>query len=91
MSIATKDYPLLNWSPSVMLNRTYAAQSDQRLRCVKDQTFIDADSENWSDWEDAQADLSLRWVHMQYCWFYHVAAHFRSYFSQTPNIPLHIW
>ena len=44
-----------------------------------------------SDWEDAQADLSLRWAHMQYCWFYHVTAHFRSNFSQTPNIPLHIW
>ena len=45
----------------------------------------------WSDWEDAQADLSLRWAHMQYCWFCHVGAHFRSNFCQTPNIPLHIW
>ena len=22
----------------------------------------------WSDWVDAQADLSLRWVHRPYCW-----------------------
>ena len=22
-----------------------------------------------SDWADAQADLSLRWVHMPFCWF----------------------
>ena len=24
---------------------------------------------------DAQADLSLRWAHMSFCWFYHEAAH----------------
>ena len=29
----------------------------------------------WSDWADAQADLSLRWVHMSVCWFCHKAAH----------------
>ena len=23
----------------------------------------------WSDWADAQADLSLRWPHMSFCWF----------------------
>ena len=45
----------------------------------------------WSDWEDAHVDQSLRWAHMQYCWFCYVTAHFRSNFSQTPNIPLHIW
>ena len=25
----------------------------------------------WSDWADAQADLSLRWAHMQFCRFCH--------------------
>ena len=58
---------------------------------MKDQLFIDADSEDWSDWEDAQ----LVWVFAgrtcNIVVFYHVAAHFRSYFCQTPNIPLHIW
>ena len=29
----------------------------------------------WSDWADAPADLSLRWVHMPFCWFCHDAAH----------------
>ena len=29
----------------------------------------------WSDWADAQADLSLRWAHMPFCWFCHEAAH----------------
>ena len=28
----------------------------------------------WSDWVDVQADLSLRWVHMPFCWFCHEAA-----------------
>ena len=28
----------------------------------------------WSDWADAQADLSLRWAHMPFCWFCHKAA-----------------
>ena len=28
----------------------------------------------WSDWVDAQADLSLRWEHMPLSWFCHVAA-----------------
>ena len=25
----------------------------------------------WSDWEDAQADLGLRWTHMSFCWLCH--------------------
>ena len=28
----------------------------------------------WSVCADAQADLSRRWVHMPFCWFYHAAA-----------------
>ena len=28
----------------------------------------------WSDWADAQADLSLLWAHMPFCWFCHEAA-----------------
>ena len=27
------------------------------------------------DWADAQADLSLRWAHMPFCWFCHDVAH----------------
>ena len=29
----------------------------------------------WSDWADAQADLSLRWAYRSFCWFCHEAAH----------------
>ena len=28
-----------------------------------------------SDWADAQADLSLHWAHMPFCWFCHEACH----------------
>ena len=31
----------------------------------------------WSDCADVQADLSLRCVHMSFCWFCHAAVHFR--------------
>ena len=34
---------------------------------AKDPSFLHADSEDWSDWADAQADLSLRWAHMPFC------------------------
>ena len=32
----------------------------------------------WSDWADAQADLSLRWAHRSFCWFCHDATHTNS-------------
>ena len=35
-----------------------------------------AHSEDWSDWVEAQADLSLHWVHRSCCWFCHAATHF---------------
>ena len=31
--------------------------------------------DSWSDWADAQADLSLGWVHRSFCWFCHALAH----------------
>ena len=35
---------------------------------------LSAQQRLWSDWADAQADLSLRWAHMPLCWFCHKAA-----------------
>ena len=35
---------------------------------------LSAQQRLWSDWEDAQADLSLRWAHMPLCWFCHAVA-----------------
>ena len=39
------------------------------LWVARDPSFIHADSKDWSDWADAQADLSLRWVHTQFIGF----------------------
>ena len=36
---------------------------------AKDPSFLHADSEDWSDWVDAQADLSLRWAHSHFVGF----------------------
>ena len=49
------------------------------LQCTQwvteDPVFLHADSKDWSDWADAQADLNLHWAHMPFCWFCHEAAH----------------
>ena len=41
---------------------------------AKDPRFLHADSEDWSDWVDAQVDPSLRWAHRSFCWFCLTAA-----------------
>ena len=43
------------------------------LSVAKDPSFLHADNE---DSVHAQADLSLRWAQMPFCWFRHEAAHF---------------
>ena len=44
------------------------------LKVVKGPVFLLADSEDCSDWANAQADPSLRWVHRSFCSFCHAAA-----------------
>ena len=44
------------------------------LGVAKESNFLHVDSKDWSDWADAQADQSLRWAHMPFCWFCHEAA-----------------
>ena len=39
---------------------------------------VSAQQRHWSDWADAQADLSLRWAHRSFCWFCHEAAQIRN-------------
>ena len=58
---------------------------------AKDPSFLHADSEDWSDWADAQADPSLRWVHMPFCWFCQAAAQFKDGHSHHSRLtsPLH--
>ena len=42
---------------------------------AKGPMLLHVDSEDWSDWVDTQADLSLRWAHSHFVGFCHVAAH----------------
>ena len=41
---------------------------------AKDPSFLHVDSKDWSDWADAQADLSLCWEGVPFCWFCHEAS-----------------
>ena len=41
---------------------------------AKDPSYLHALSEDWSDWANAQADLSLRWAHSSFFWFCHEVA-----------------
>ena len=52
-------------------------------------SFLHVDSEDSDLCADAQADLSLRWAHMPYCWFCHEAAHILNQQS-TPVAKVHL-
>ena len=49
---------------------------------------LSAQQRLWYDWADAQAELSLQWAHMQFCWFCHEAAQliFRRWLQHLWNI-----
>ena len=57
---------------------------------AKDPRCRHADSEDWSDWADAQAELSLRWAHTSFCWFCHLAAHFML-FQWESHLAVKLW
>ena len=56
-----------------------SALSDQSLHCTHEAWVLgyplSAQRSLWSDWADAQADPSLRWMHRSFCWFYREVAH----------------
>ena len=51
---------------------------------AKNPSFLHADSKDWSDWADAQADPSLCWAHMPFCWFCPEAA--QMWFLERPKL-----
>ena len=55
----------------------------------KDPSFLHADSED-SDQLTDWADLSLRWAHMPFCWFCHVAVHLFYCISSALTGPLRL-
>ena len=58
----------------------------QLVATCKDPSFLHADSEDWSDWADAQADLSLCWGHMPFVGFVmrRLSLVYRFFRSYTP-------
>ena len=52
--------------------RPVLSESSLCAQCAKDPSFLQSDSEDWSDW----ADLSLHWAYMPFCWFCHETANF---------------
>ena len=55
---------------------------------AKDPSFLHTDSEDWWDWTDAQADLSLWWVHCHFVgfvmsWLVFALTFFLSIFEQN--------
>ena len=55
---------------SAWASRTVWSESSLCAQWVaKDPSFLHADSEDWSDWAEAQADLSLRWAHSHFISF----------------------
>ena len=58
---------------------------------AKNPSFLHADNEDWSDWADAQADLSLGWAHISVCWFCRVVAQIRFVPPVKTQNSLHIW
>ena len=63
-----------------------SAQSDQSLCCALNTKLSSCGQRRlWSDLGHVQANLSLRWAHIPFCWLCHVAAHFVvSRFSAFP-------
>ena len=58
---------------------------------AKEKVFLYADSVDWSDWADTQADHSLCWALMQFSWFCHGVAHFRNVFLELRNCGCACW
>ena len=61
-------------------NQQNDAQSDQSCCYPHEETLspklpLSAQQRLWSDWVDAQADLSLCWAHRSFCWFCCAMAH----------------
>ena len=51
--------------------------AQQRLRSAW--AFLQAGSEDWSDWVDVQANLSHCWAQMWFCWFCHAPSQIRGF------------
>ena len=51
---------------SLAIRPVWSESSPCAQRVAKDPSFFHADSEDWSDWENAQAEQSLLWAHTHF-------------------------
>ena len=56
---------------------------------AKDPSFLHADSEDWSDWADAQSDLSVRWAHSHFVGFVMSQLFYTVHFPALS--PINLW
>ena len=61
---------------SLGIHPVWSESSLSTWRNLRSSAFSTAHSELWSDWVDAQTELSLHWAHKSFCWFWHASAHF---------------
>ena len=60
---------------SLGIRPVWSESSLSALWVAKDPMILQVDNENRSDWADAQADLSLRWAQMPFCWLRREVVH----------------
>ena len=71
--------------------RLRSAWASVAVRMMKHWTLnyiLSAQWKLWSVWADAQADLSLRWAHMSFCWFCHEVAQLVNKTMEPPALSL---
>ena len=56
------------------------------LWVAKEPSFLHADSEDWSDWANAQADRSLRWAHTHFAGFVMSRLTYRCYIQNITTL-----
>ena len=74
--------PVTPWSEVGSANRSATRTLQSLIRVSADRLKqnwvlsypLRAQRRLWSDWADAQADLSLRWAQKSFCWFCHEVA-----------------
>ena len=75
------------WHNQEHIRTVWSESSLCALWIAKDQMLLHADSEDWSDCADAQADLSLRWAHSSFCKFPHAVARLKKTVSLLHAVP----
>ena len=75
-------------SDQLGIHPVWSESSLSAWRNIRSSANYWAHCEDWSDWADAQADLSLGWAHRSFCWFCHEALQLFIAFVYSSNVCL---